>query len=79
MRPAFLLLVLAAGLPASDLKPLVTGVDSIALTVSDLDRSVEFYTKVLSFEKESSARSQAAKRSILKASRPFHVYPGLIA
>jgi len=31
--------------------PLVTSVDSIGLTVSDLDRSVEFYSKVLSFEK----------------------------
>jgi len=33
--------------------PLVTAVDSIGLTVSDLDRSVEFYSKVLSFEKVS--------------------------
>src|SRR6267154_4877411 len=32
---------------------LVTGVDSVGLTVSDLDRSVEFYSKVLSFEKVS--------------------------
>jgi catechol 2,3-dioxygenase-like lactoylglutathione lyase family enzyme len=31
--------------------PLVTAVDSIGLTVSDLDRSVEFYSRVLSFEK----------------------------
>jgi catechol 2,3-dioxygenase-like lactoylglutathione lyase family enzyme len=29
----------------------VRGVDSIGLTVSDLDRSVDFYTKVLTFEK----------------------------
>lgn len=29
----------------------VSGVDSIGLTVSDLDRSVEFYTRVLTFEK----------------------------
>jgi catechol 2,3-dioxygenase-like lactoylglutathione lyase family enzyme len=33
--------------------PIVTAVDSIGLTVSDLDRSVEFYSKVLSFEKVS--------------------------
>jgi catechol 2,3-dioxygenase-like lactoylglutathione lyase family enzyme len=41
--------VLAGG----DHPPLVTAVDSIGLTVSDLDRSVEFYSKVLSFEKVS--------------------------
>jgi len=29
----------------------VTGVESVGITVSDLDRSVEFYTKVLTFEK----------------------------
>ena len=29
------------------------GVESIGLTVSDLDRSVDFYTKVLDFEKVS--------------------------
>ncbi len=33
--------------------PLVAGVDSIGLTVSDVDRSVEFFSKVLSFEKVS--------------------------
>src|SRR3954454_10593229 len=31
----------------------VSGIESIAVTVSDLDRSVDFYTKVLTFEKES--------------------------
>jgi catechol 2,3-dioxygenase-like lactoylglutathione lyase family enzyme len=31
----------------------VLGVDSVGLTVRDMDRSVEFYTKVLSFEKAS--------------------------
>jgi catechol 2,3-dioxygenase-like lactoylglutathione lyase family enzyme len=31
--------------------PLVTAVESIGMTVSNLDRSVDFYTKVLSFEK----------------------------
>lgn len=33
--------------------PLVSAVESIGLTVSDLDRSVDFYTKVLTFEKVS--------------------------
>src|SRR5712671_4347956 len=54
LRRGFLsLLFLAAGLFAADHRPLVTGVDSIGLNVSDLDRSVEFYSKVLSFEKVS--------------------------
>jgi catechol 2,3-dioxygenase-like lactoylglutathione lyase family enzyme len=33
--------------------PLVQGVDAIAITVSDMDRAVDFYSKVLSFEKVS--------------------------
>lgn len=46
------ILLLAAGLAfGGDQTPIVTEVDSIGLTVSDLDRSVEFYTKVLHFEK----------------------------
>src|SRR5262249_43740680 len=35
--------------------PLVRAVDSIGMTVSDMDRSVEFYSKVLTFEKVSDA------------------------
>ena len=55
LRRAFLTLVILCGvLQASEGdRPLVTAVDSIGLTVSDLDRSVEFYSKVLSFEKVS--------------------------
>jgi catechol 2,3-dioxygenase-like lactoylglutathione lyase family enzyme len=48
MRRILSLILLAAPLFAA-----VSGVDSIGLTVSDLDRSVEFYSKVLSFEKVS--------------------------
>jgi len=48
-----LIFVFVGALTASDKSPLVTAIDSIALTVSDLDRSVEFYSKVLSFEKVS--------------------------
>jgi catechol 2,3-dioxygenase-like lactoylglutathione lyase family enzyme len=40
-------------LAGADHPPLVTAIDSIGLTVSDLDRSIEFYSKVLSFEKVS--------------------------
>jgi catechol 2,3-dioxygenase-like lactoylglutathione lyase family enzyme len=54
LRAAWLsLLLIPATLDASDHHPLVTAVDSIGMTVSDLDRSVEFYSKVLSFEKVS--------------------------
>ena len=38
---------------AADQKPLVQAVDTIGMTVSDVDRSVEFFSKVLSFEKVS--------------------------
>jgi catechol 2,3-dioxygenase-like lactoylglutathione lyase family enzyme len=47
------LLVLLVGLGSLWASPRVRGLDSIGLTVSDLDRSVEFYTKVLTFEKVS--------------------------
>ena len=52
VRRAFLTLVIACGvLQALEAeRPLITAVDSIGITVSDLDRSVEFYSKVLSFE-----------------------------
>src|SRR5437867_6897465 len=54
LRRVFLSLVLFGSvLAAAERAPLVTAVDSIVLTVSDLDRSVEFYSKVLSFEKVS--------------------------
>ena len=54
LRRVFLSLVLFGSvLAAAERAPLVTAVDSIGLTVSDLDRSVEFYSKVLSFEKVS--------------------------
>src|SRR5713101_7933152 len=33
--------------------PLVDGVDAIGITVSDMDRAVDFYSKVLTFEKVS--------------------------
>jgi catechol 2,3-dioxygenase-like lactoylglutathione lyase family enzyme len=53
LRRTFLILALAAGALCASTPQLVTAVDSIGLTVSDLDRSVEFYSKVLSFEKVS--------------------------
>jgi catechol 2,3-dioxygenase-like lactoylglutathione lyase family enzyme len=50
VRRAFLALALLAAAIYASNDALVTEVDSIGLTVSDLDRSVEFYSKVLSFE-----------------------------
>ena len=35
--------------------PLIKGVDAIGITVSDMDRAVDFYSKVLTFEKVSDA------------------------
>ena len=43
-------LALAASFPAA-LGQIVKSVDAIGMTVSDIDRSVEFFSKVLSFEK----------------------------
>src|SRR5262245_53061548 len=34
-------------------EPLVDAVETVGMTVSDMDRSVEFFSKVLSFEKVS--------------------------
>ena len=52
LRRGFLGLVLsAAAVIAAEPRARVTGVDSIGITVSDLDRAVDFYTKVLTFEK----------------------------
>jgi len=53
LRRAFCTLFLAGGLLFAGPHPLVQGVDSIGLTVSDLDRSVEFYSSVLQFQKVS--------------------------
>ncbi len=49
---AALTFVVFAG-QASAADPLVSGVSAVGLTVSDLDRSVDFYTKVLDFRKVS--------------------------
>jgi catechol 2,3-dioxygenase-like lactoylglutathione lyase family enzyme len=50
-RKCLALFVFALSLWASERKPLVTAVDSVGITVSDLDRAVDFYTKILTFEK----------------------------
>jgi catechol 2,3-dioxygenase-like lactoylglutathione lyase family enzyme len=52
-RSFFCFLVIAGTLGAAETKLRVSAVDSIGFTVSDLDRSIEFYSSVLSFEKVS--------------------------
>src|SRR5678815_4908478 len=51
IRRTLFTLLLAGGLLSAGPHPLVRGVDSIGLTVSDLDKSVEFYSSVLHFQK----------------------------
>ena len=48
-----LLLLATAVLAWTQQQPLVTGVDAVGITVSDMDRAVDFYSKVLTFEKVS--------------------------
>ncbi|HYY25066.1 MAG TPA: VOC family protein [Candidatus Udaeobacter sp.] len=48
-----LVLGLCQFLPAAWAQALVKSVDAVGMTVSDMDRSVEFFSKVLSFEKVS--------------------------
>lgn len=44
-------LTLAVSRPAALAQPIARSVDAIGMTVADIDRSVEFFSKVLSFEK----------------------------
>src|SRR6266508_3125571 len=53
LRRLFCTLLLSGGLLVAGPHPLVKGVDAIGLTVSDLDRSVAFYSVVLQFQKVS--------------------------
>src|SRR5881396_3234858 len=47
----FLALLAFASHSSAQRDPLVQGVDAIGITVSDMDRAVDFYSKVLTFEK----------------------------
>src|SRR5207302_10921576 len=49
----FLTLLALASHSSAQRDPLVQGVDAIGITVSDMDRAMEFYSKVLTFEKVS--------------------------
>ena len=61
---ACLLLVAASARPlraASPDPPLVRAVESVGMTVADVDRSIRFYSKVLSFEKVSDVELQGVE------------------
>src|SRR3989475_4352745 len=49
----FLTLLALASHSSAQRDPLVQGVDAIGITVTDMDRAVDFYSKVLTFEKVS--------------------------
>ena len=53
VRASIVLLFFAIFLPSISAQTLVSGVDAISMTVSDMDRAVNFYSKVLTFEKTS--------------------------
>ena len=53
LRRLFCTLLVAGGVLTAGPHPMVNSVDTIGLTVSDLDRSVEFYSTVLQFQKVS--------------------------
>jgi catechol 2,3-dioxygenase-like lactoylglutathione lyase family enzyme len=56
-RTLFSSILVVSSTFASGRAPVATGVQSINFTVSDLDRSVDFYTKVLDFQKVSERES----------------------
>lgn len=49
----FIVLLVSAGVAQA--APLVSAVDSVGITVNDMDRAVDFYSRVLTFEKVSEA------------------------
>jgi catechol 2,3-dioxygenase-like lactoylglutathione lyase family enzyme len=50
-RIAVCLLFIAISFSSTSAQTLVSGVDAVSVTVSDMDRAVDFYSKVLTFEK----------------------------
>lgn len=61
----FLAALVLAPLGAREGKAAVTGVDSIGITVSDIDRAVAFYTRVLTFEEVSRVEEHGESRERL--------------
>jgi catechol 2,3-dioxygenase-like lactoylglutathione lyase family enzyme len=58
---AALLLAVLAPAAVAQQAPLVAAVDSVGMTVSDMERSLEFYTQVLTFEKVSDVEVTGAE------------------
>jgi len=58
-------LVLLASLLATAQAQLISGVDSINITVSDMDRAVEFYSGVLNFHQVKDVKTSGAKSESL--------------
>ena len=52
-RPLFACMLLVFSVGASAQQPLVASVEAVGMTVSDMDRAVDFYSRVLTFEKVS--------------------------
>jgi len=73
LRRGILLFAVAGVLCAATLSPPVSRLDSIGLTVSDLDRSIEFYTKVLSFEKISDYEADGTDYEHLEGVFGLHI------
>ena len=66
---AVLALLLALAVPqgsAQQHSALIEGVDAIGITVSDMDRAVDFYSRVLTFEKYRTPRSRGRITSTSK-------------
>jgi catechol 2,3-dioxygenase-like lactoylglutathione lyase family enzyme len=57
---AIMLLALPAVLHADEGTPLISGVQSIGITVNDMDRAVGFYTQVLGFERVSESEASGS-------------------
>ncbi len=61
-------LLSATALAQQSITPAVQGVDSIGITVADMDRSIEFYSKVLTFEKSPMLKSRGKPTNISRGS-----------
>lgn len=61
LRRIFVLIGAASVLGATESRPVAAAMDAIGMTVSDLDWSVDFYAKVLSFQKVSEFEAQGTE------------------
>jgi catechol 2,3-dioxygenase-like lactoylglutathione lyase family enzyme len=59
---------------AAEPPPRITAIDSVAMTVSDMDRAVEFYSRVLTFEKVSDHQVSGSAYEHLWGLSGLHVH-----